>query len=213
MRVLLIIMISCGVIAIALALGVLRPGLTSATLQRHAQGSVMRCMHDAGFDQDHALPGSLTVGQALSPRDRALERCWSDAAKDPEFQRLALIDPVAFETQRRDEGFNAWRCVERSGYVRTTAIPLSGPDGYPLQLAAGNFDVGPSVRDVERFYRAAANCSGDPIDEYRAPDGAFSPGPADGTRCIHHEHGGSGRHAHGCYSAATYPDRSEGAKR
>ena len=130
-----------------------------------------------------ARSGSLTLDQVWSPRDRALERCWSGAAKDPQFQRLALVDPIAEAKKLRDEGFKAWRCAERSGYVRTSKIPLSGPSGYPLQLAAGNFRVGSSHRDLERFYRAAAKCSGDSIDAYRWSDGTFNPDPADGKRC------------------------------
>jgi hypothetical protein len=206
------IIISCGVIAVALAVGVLRPGLTSATLQRHAQQSVVRCMHEAGFDQNRGPTDSLSIEQASSPRDQALERCWSNAANDPKFQTLALTDPVAYGKLRRDEGFKAWRCAERSGYVRTSEIPLSAPDGYPLQLAAGNFRVGSSDRDLERFYRAAAKCSGDSIAAYRWSNGTFSPDPADGTHCIHHDHHGSGRHAHGCFGAATYPDLSAGSE-
>ena len=140
MRFPLIIITTCGVIALALAVGVLRPGLSSATLQRHAERSVAGCMAHAGFDP----AGPLTIELAWSPRDRALQRCWSHAAKDPRFERLALVDPIADAKKRRAEGFEAWRCAERSGYVRTTRIPLSGPDGYPLQLAAGNFRVGSS---------------------------------------------------------------------
>jgi hypothetical protein len=205
MRLLLnIIFITCAVIALALAVGVLRPGLTPATLQSHAQRSVVRCMQEAGFRQT----GSLTIGQAVSPRDRALQRCWSDAANDPQFKRLALANPIAEARRRLDAGFRAWQCVERSGYVRATKIPLSGPGGYPLQLAAGNFRVGSSDRDLERFYRAAAKCSGESLDAYRWTDGTFSPDPADGARCIHHDN-----HAHGCYGLATYPDPSKGSER
>ena len=209
MRLPYIFFTTCGVIALALAVGVLRPGLSSATLQRHAERSVAQCLHDAGF----AKTGSLTLDQVWSPRDRALERCWSGAAKDPQFQRLALVDPIAEANKLRDEGFKAWRCAERSGYVRTSKIPLSGPNGYPLQLAAGNFRVGSSPRDLERFYRAAAKCSGDSIDAYRWSDGTFNPDPADGKRCLRHAHHGSIRHTHGCYGAATYPDPSEGSER
>jgi hypothetical protein len=209
MRLPLIIITTCGVIALALAVGVLRPGLSSATLQRHAERSVAGCMAHAGFDP----AGPLTTELAWSPRDRALQRCWSHAAKDPRFERLALVDPVADAQKRRAEGFAAWRCAERSGYVRTTRIPLSGPDGYPLQLAAGNFRVGSSERDLERFYRAAAKCTGESIEAYRWSDGRFSPDPADGKRCLRHAHKGSGKHAHGCYGTDTYPDPSTGSDR
>jgi hypothetical protein len=64
--------------------------------------------------------------------------------------------------------------------VRTGPVPLNRPGGYPLQLAAGNFRVGSSKRALERFYRAAARCSGDPLDMYRWSDGTFSPDRADG---------------------------------
>ena len=193
---LLIVITGAGVIALALATGLLRPGLTPATLQSHAQRSIDRCMHEAGFDPDPASKGT-------DARDRALERCWSDAANDPRFERLALLDPIALERRLRVEGFRAWRCAELSGWRRTSRIPLNRPGGYPLQLAAGNFRVGSS--ELERFYRDAARCSGDPIDMYRWSDGTFSADPADGTRCIRHAHDGGETHAHGCYGATTYP--------
>ena len=213
MRLLLIIFITCGVLAVAIAVGLLRPGLTTATLQSHARESVVRCLHDAGFGQDRTLANSLSVEEAWSPRTRALERCWSDAAKNPQFRRLGLTDPIAAAKKRRGEGFRAWRCAERAGYVRTTKIPLNAPGGYPLQLAAGNFRVGAGKRELERFYRAAARCSGESIEAYRWSDGTFSPDPADGKHCIHHNHHGSGKHAHGCYGTDTYPEPSAGSER
>jgi hypothetical protein len=204
MRLLLnIIISSCGLIALALAVGLLRPGLTQATLQAHAERSVARCMQQDGFGRDR----TLAIEQELSPRDRALERCWSDAAHDPQFERLALTDPIATRTRWRVQGFRTWRCVERAGYVRATDIPLSGPGGHPLQVAAGNFRVGSSDRAIEHFYRAAASCSGESVEAYRLPDGSFSTKPSDGRTCIRHEH-----HAHGCYGAATYPDPSAGSE-
>jgi len=209
-----IIITTCGVIALALAAGLLRPGLTPATLQSHAQRSVDRCMQEAGLSQDRRLPGSLVSAQASS-RDHALKRCWSDAANNSRFQRLGLRDPIVAERQLRDEGFRVWRCAERSGYVRTSQIPLSGPGGYPLQLAAGNFRVGSSDRELTRFYRAAAKCSGESIEVYRWSNGAFSPEPANGARCARRNGRGRGRGqlAHGCYGAATYPDQKAGAQR
>jgi hypothetical protein len=193
---LLILIAGAGVIALALATGLLQPGLTHATLQSHAQRSIASCMRTAGFDPDPAAKGS-------DARDRALERCWSAAANDPRFERLALLDPLALIRRLRDEGFRAWRCAERSGWTRTSRIPLNAPGGYPLQLAAGNFRVGSS--ELERFYRDAARCSGDSLDMYRWSDGSFSTDPADGARCVRHRHGGGGTHAHGCYGATTYP--------
>jgi hypothetical protein len=213
-RFLLIATISCAVIGLALACGLLRPGLTLATLQRHAERSVLECMHESGFGSDHALVSSPAEEQTQSRHHRALERCWSHAANDDRFERLALTDPIALRKQLREDGFKAWRCAERAGYTRTTPIPLSGSGGYPLQLAAGNFRVGPSERDLERFYRVAATCSGDPLTAFRWSDGTFSRDPADGvSRCTHHEHHGSGLHAHGCYGAAGYPDRTGNAER
>jgi hypothetical protein len=212
MRAVFITIITCCVFALALAVGVLRHGLTSATLQVHAERTVVGCMHKAGFDQDPAQLVSVTPEQAWSPRDRALERCWSDVANDPRFERLSLTDPIAYRKQRRAQGFRAWSCAERSGYRRTTEIPLSGPGGYPLQLAAGNFRVGSSDLDVERFYRVAARCSNETIEAFRWSDGEFSREPADGARCLRHDHNGSSRHAHGCYGAATYPDPTGGSQ-
>ena len=189
--------------ALALATGLLRPGLTPAALQGHAQRSIAGCMHHAGFNLD---PGrAITLAEpALSPRDRALERCVSDTSRDPQFKRLELPDPIANKQRWRAVNFETWRCAERSGYVRTTDIPLSGPDGYPLQLAAANFRVGPTARDLERFYRVAAKCSGESVDDYRRPDGSLSRKPSDGGVCVRTDH-----HSHGCYSVATYPDPAE----
>jgi hypothetical protein len=197
-----LIIVACGAIALALAVGLLRPGLSSATLQSHAQQSIARCMHQAGFQLDG--PPELVVEQASSPRDRALERCWSNAATDPRFKRLAMTDPIGNRKRWRAEGFRVWRCVERSGYVRTTDVQLSGPGGWPLQVAAGNFRVGRGERELARFYRAAAKCSREPIDAYRLPNGKFSPEPTDGARCIRHQN-----HSHGCYRTRTYPGGSE----
>jgi hypothetical protein len=207
-----IITATCGVLALALAAGLLRPGLTPATLQSQAQRSVDRCMQQAGHGQDRRLPGALTTEQASS-RDRALQRCWSDAANEPRFHPLGLTDPIAAERQLRDEGFRVWRCAERSGYVRTTGIPLSGPAGYPLQLAAGNFRVGSSKRDLVRFYRAAAKCSGESIEAYRWSNGRFSPESANGEHCMRHNRPRRVQQAGACYFAATYPDQKAVAQR
>jgi hypothetical protein len=199
-------MFSAVAVAVALAVGLLQPGLTSATLQRHAEERIARCMHDAGFA--YADLQTRPAGQ------RALEGCWSAAARDPRFERLGLVDPVALTKQSRTKGFAAWRCVERAGYVRTTGIPLSDPGRYPLRLAAGNFRVGATDRDLERFYRAAAECSGEALATFRWSDGTFSREPADGTtRCIHHRDGNGPMHSHGCLMAGTAPDSQGGSDR
>jgi hypothetical protein len=204
-RLLLIIASSSAVIVFAMAVGVLRHGLTTPRLERRAERSVARCMHEAGFGHVKDLSTSHAEEQARSSQTLALERCWSIAAKDEQFARLGLTDPIAYNKQLREKGLKDWRCVEKS-YVRATRIPLSGPGGYPLQLAAGNFRVGSSERDLERFYSVAADCSGAPIESYRWSDGTFSPDPADGvSHCIRHQHHGSGLHSHGCYGLATYP--------
>jgi hypothetical protein len=193
---------ACAILALALVTGLLRPGLTPATLMSHAQRSVDGCMQMAGFA---ARSSSTTIAQAFT-RERALKRCWSRAANDPRYARLGLRDPIVADAQLRADGFRIWRCAERSGYVRTTRIPLSGPGGYPLMLAAGNFRVGASEPALERFYRAAAKCSGDSIEMYRWSNGRFSPDPSDGTHCVRHTHRGGEPHAHGCYGTDTYPE-------
>jgi hypothetical protein len=197
-----IITVGCGVLALAFMTGLLRPGLTPATLMSHAQRSVEGCMQTAGFSPDSQPSGSSPT----SARNHALKRCWSDAARDPRYERLALDDPIAVDARLRDEGFKTWRCAERAGYVRTTTIPLNEPGGYPLMLAAGNFRVGSGERALERFYRAAAKCSGDSLEMYRWSNGRFSPDPSDGTHCIRHRDRGGELHSHGCYGTDTYPN-------
>jgi hypothetical protein len=128
------------------------------------------------------------------------------------------VDRAAFAAQLRTEGFAAWDCVERAGYVRTTGIPLNEAGGYPLRVAAGNFQVRPSDAALERFYRVAARCSHEPLDEFRRSDGAFPRDAADGTtRCIHHRHGVGPVHEHGCVVAGgrlrTPPAPAEGGPR
>jgi hypothetical protein len=193
-------------VAVALAVGLLRPGLTLATLQRHAEEGIARCVHDAGFAD--------AAAQARPAGQRALEGCWSAAARNPRFERLGLVDPIAYTKQARIKGFAAWRCVERAGYVRTTGIPLSDPGAYPLRVAAGNFRVGPTDADLARFYRAAAQCTGEALATFRWSDGTFSREPADGTtRCIHHRDGNGPMHSHGCLTAGSVPDSPGGSHR
>jgi hypothetical protein len=158
-------------------------------------------VHAAGFAATDTDP------RRVAARETAGNRCWSATANDPRFARLRLVDPLAVERQLRAAGFKAWRCTERAGYERTSAIPLSGPGGYPLQLAAGNFRVGPTDGELERFYRVAARCSRKPLSSFRWSDGRFSRDPADGTtRCVRHDHGGL-LHGHACFTANAYPDR------
>jgi hypothetical protein len=192
MRFLLPIAVTAGLLAVAFTTGLLRTGTTLAALEKQAEHQVAGCVHQAGIRR---------IGNDGASQ-RALNRCWSAASRDARFARLRIADPVAYEHRLRTRRFAAWSCVERSGYRRTSGIPLSGPGGYPLQIAAGNFRVGPSDAALERFYRVAARCSGEPLATFRWSDGTFSRDPADGTTtCLHHRHGGSALHEHGCFVA------------
>lgn len=192
MRLLLPIAVTAAVLAAALLTGVVRSGATVAALEQQAERQVAGCVHQAGVKR---------IGNDGASQ-RALNRCWSAASRDARFARLRIADPVAYERRLRVRRFAAWSCVERTGYRRISGIPLSGPGGYPLQIAAGNFRVGPSDRALERFYRVAARCSGEPLATFRWSDGTFSRDPADGTiTCLHHRHGGSAVHEHGCFVA------------
>ena len=206
MRLHLLIITSCGLTALALATGLLRPGLTPAALQGHAQRSIAGCMHHAGFNLD---PGrAITLAEpALSPRDRALERCVSDTSRDPQFKRLELPDPIANKQRWRAVNFETWRCAERSGYVRTTASRSAGRTAIRCSSPPANFRVGPTERDLERFYRVAAKCSGESSTTIAGRTGRFSRNPP--TAGSASPPRGTDHHSHGCYSVATYPDPAE----
>jgi hypothetical protein len=192
MRLRLLFGLTTVALAAAFLTGLLRSGATLAALEQQAEREVAGCVHHAGVRR---------IGNDGASQ-RALNRCWSAASRDARFARLRISDPIAYERRLRTRRFAAWSCVERAGYRRTSGIPLSGPGGYPLQIAAGNFRLGPSDRALERFYRVAARCSGEPLATFRWSDGTFSREPADGTtKCLHHRHGGSAVHEHGCFVA------------
>lgn len=193
-------MIAIVVLIFALGSGLIKKGLTMQTLDRYAKQSVGRCMQGAGYS--HIYDMNLLIGdeQEITPEYEQLMSCWSVAANTKRFDRLHLIDPVAERSEQRIRGIKHWKCVEREGYELLTKIPLNGRDGYPLQIAAGNFRVGSSDRALNDFYATAAKCSGDKLETYKWSNGTFSRDPADGTtRCMQHSHGGSGEHGHGCY--------------
>ena len=188
---------------------VLRPGFSSATLQRHAERSVAGCLVHAGFDP----AVSLTTELAWSPRDRALQRCWSRAAKDPRFERLALVDPIADREEApggRVRGLAVRRAVgRRAGHDQDPAQRA----GWLSAAAGGRQLPGRIERARPRALLSRRGQVHRRIDRGLPMVGRdVSPDP-DGKSCLSHAHEGSGEHAHGCYGTDTYPDSSTGSER
>lgn len=186
--------------ALALGTGIVQKADSLRSLEMAAEGSVARCMASHGLQDVSAVDATFSEIQRRTRAVRTLDSCWRAVAHDKRFARLGTVDPVLMANDLRRKGVGAWTCMSRSSWKRTTAIPLSGQNGYPLQIAAGNFSLTKAPGEIDRFYKDAARCSNEPVSAFRWSNGRFSTEPADGTdTCMRHTHRGSGDHAHGCF--------------
>ena len=188
----------------ALTTGVLQPAKDQQLLFERAEQDARSCVQDAGHDYPEAgLPlGELQSGSA---RRSAYDACWTRVARDASYSSLHIPTPAAVMRKARSDGFRHWRCVEDSGFRRTTAIPLSAPDGYPLMPASRHFSVPDSQRQLGTFYRTVARCGNLQIGGFREADGKFADVSADGATCRRDRHDGDS-HLHGCFSVDSYPE-------
>lgn len=195
----------------ALTTGVLRPAEDQRLLFERADKQARSCVRDAGhgYPETGVPLGELQSGSA---RRKAYEACWTRVASDSEYSSLNIPTPSELMSKARFDGFSHWRCVERAGFRRTTPIPLSAPDGYPLMPASRHFAVSRSQSKSSRsqlqlavFYGAVARCGDLRPDEFKGPDGKFADVTADGASCKRVRHSGDS-HSHGCFATNSYPE-------
>lgn len=199
------------VVVAALTTGVLRPAEDQRLLFERADKQARSCVRDAGHDYPEAgVPlGELQSGSA---RRKTYEACWTRVASDSGYSSLNIPTPSELVSKARSDGFRLWRCVERAGFRRTTPIPLSAPDGYPLMPASRHFAVSRSQSTASRsqsqlavFYGEVARCGDLRPDGFKGPDGKFADVTADGASCRRVRHSGDS-HSHGCFAASSYPE-------
>ena len=167
--------------------------------------AVDQCLDSAGlhFPDDGLSLADVAAGETTAV---AVDDCMVKvAASDQQFASLGIRSASEQLQELKDVGFAWWRCVENNGYQRTTAIPLSGPDGYPLRVTAGHFDVAGGEQELAEFYDVAATCGDRSVDSLRDSNGDLSRLKADGDVCVKHEHD-EWEHSHGCFSADNYPE-------
>lgn len=203
-RLALALLVMVIVAVAALTTGVLRPAKDQRVLFERAEQDARSCVQNAGHDYPEAgLPlGELQSGSA---RRIAYDACWTRVASDASYSSLRVPTPAAMMRKARSDGFRQWRCVEDGGFRRTTPIPLSAPDGYPLMPASRHFSVPGSQRHLGTFYRTVARCGDLQVDGFRGPDGKFADVTADGASCRRERHDGDS-HLHGCFSVDSYPE-------